>query len=400
MKTTSLAFSLFAASFAIAPAYAAPPVAKPAAGPAPVAAPARPAAPVVAAATTDDAPSMIGIASLQTVPAAAKLKPTDAVKRVPTAVALEEVEQLRPVITKAAKRVVAATRSCKAQDLKFAWPLAGDAAKVWATSNYTDLDSSSGKKDYKGGVGPAAINYDGHRGYDICVGSFREMDTNAVPARAAAPGKVIEVDDAHFDRNTSCTGTWNYVLVEHANGFVSYYGHIKKGSASVKVNDMVTTGQALGIVGSAGCSTHPHLHFEVHDCDNAWIEPAQHGMWQVAPSSYEKSGILDVMLRATGSENGGLSVASIKDPSPNPTTVAKNQWLHVGFSAALRSGDEVHMRVTTIGGDIKNSYWTPDGRYSQRVVYFDSYKMASVGPAYISVFVNGSLKAIRMVTVQ
>ncbi len=377
------------------PAEAAPPVG--AAAAAPAVAPARP-----TAQADDDTPSLVGIASLQSVPDIAKTKPVNAVKQTPLAIASEEVEQFRPIITKVGKRVIAPTRTCKAEDLKFTWPVQGAAGKVWVTNNYTDLDPSSQKKDYKGAVGPAAMNYDGHRGYDICVSSFREMDGNVVPARAAAPGKVIEVDDDNFDRNTSCTGTWNYVLVEHSNGFVSYYGHLKKGSAKVKVNDIVTTGQSLGIIGSSGCSTNPHLHFEVHNCDNEWVEPAKLGMWYVAPSSQEVSGVMDVMLRASTSTNAGISVADLKDPKPNPTTLQKNGVLLVGFTAALREGDKVSVGVYTTKGEVKKSYWDVTGRYSQRFVFFDQYKIGDnyTGPAYVSVFLNGKLAAIRMVTVQ
>ena len=197
---------------------------------------------------------------------------------------------------------------------------------------------------------------------------------------------------------TASTGSWNYVAVEQQNGFVTYYGHIKKGSALVKKNDIVVPGQAVGIIGSSGCSTAPHLHFEVHDCDNKWVEPANLGMWTAAPSSMEVSGILDVMLRV----NNPFTAAYVTDPQPNPATIGDAQSLQVGFSAALRGGDDVTVKVVTNAGEVKRSSWDVTGRYAHYFVYFDAYVMPPgySGPAYISVFVNGSLKAIRMIQVQ
>lgn len=53
----------------------------------------------------------------------------------------------------------------------------------------------------------------------------------------------------------------NYVLVRHADGFSSYYAHMK--SVAVKKGDKAKVGGKLGTVGSTGWSTGPHLHFEI-----------------------------------------------------------------------------------------------------------------------------------------
>ncbi len=59
----------------------------------------------------------------------------------------------------------------------------------------------------------------------------------------------------------------NYVAIGHGNGEVSVYAHLKPGSVSAKVGDMVKAGQVIGLLGSSGNSTEPHLHFQV--CDQA-----------------------------------------------------------------------------------------------------------------------------------
>ena len=53
----------------------------------------------------------------------------------------------------------------------------------------------------------------------------------------------------------------NYVIVQHDDGYWTYYGHL--GSVSVSVGDVVTTDTVLGIMGETGLATGVHLHFEV-----------------------------------------------------------------------------------------------------------------------------------------
>jgi murein DD-endopeptidase MepM/ murein hydrolase activator NlpD len=48
----------------------------------------------------------------------------------------------------------------------------------------------------------------------------------------------------------------------------------------------VKTGDVLGQVGSSGCSTHPHLHFEITDSVDDWVDPFAADLW-CAPPVYE-----------------------------------------------------------------------------------------------------------------
>lgn len=52
-----------------------------------------------------------------------------------------------------------------------------------------------------------------------------------------------------------------HVLVDHGNGVRSLYGHLKE--IDVKAGQRVEKGQVLGLVGSTGRSTGPHLHYEL-----------------------------------------------------------------------------------------------------------------------------------------
>ena len=51
-------------------------------------------------------------------------------------------------------------------------------------------------------------------------------------------------------------------MVDHNNGYVTLYAHMKALSP-LKVGTKVNKGDTIGYVGSSGNSTGPHLHFEV-----------------------------------------------------------------------------------------------------------------------------------------
>ncbi|MBC8046674.1 MAG: peptidoglycan DD-metalloendopeptidase family protein [Fimbriimonadaceae bacterium] len=55
-------------------------------------------------------------------------------------------------------------------------------------------------------------------------------------------------------------GYGNLVILKHDNGLETYYAHLSK--IEVKVGDKILSGEELGLGGSTGRSTGPHLHFE------------------------------------------------------------------------------------------------------------------------------------------
>jgi murein DD-endopeptidase MepM/ murein hydrolase activator NlpD len=57
------------------------------------------------------------------------------------------------------------------------------------------------------------------------------------------------------------SGYGNVVIVDHKNGYVTYYGHLS--SISVSVGQRLEQGGKIGIMGSTGRSTGTHLHFEI-----------------------------------------------------------------------------------------------------------------------------------------
>lgn len=73
------------------------------------------------------------------------------------------------------------------------------------------------------------------------------------PVRAVAAGTVTE---SGFDAG----GYGNFVHVTHADGTMTSYNHM---SRVLRASGPVQAGDVLGLIGSTGHSTGPHLHFEV-----------------------------------------------------------------------------------------------------------------------------------------
>ncbi len=167
----------------------------------------------------------------------------------------------------------------------FSWPLR-------TASNFTDpgyaaisafVDHNSAYPnlllDYNGGARTydTAAGYN-HQGTDIFPYPFgwNKMEQNAVYVIAAANGVITASHDGANDHNCSMQSSSdaNYVVLTHSSGAQSWYWHLKKGSVTTKaIGTSVSTGEVLGVVGSSGISTGPHLHFEVRDATNNMIDP-------------------------------------------------------------------------------------------------------------------------------
>lgn len=96
-----------------------------------------------------------------------------------------------------------------------------------------------------------------HTGIDLATAA-------GTPIRAAASGKVAM---AYWD---GCGG--NMVSINHPNGWQTRYAHMMSW-ALVGNGQYVSRGQVVGYVGSTGCSSGPHLHFEMRpNQDNGWYD--------------------------------------------------------------------------------------------------------------------------------
>ena len=144
--------------------------------------------------------------------------------------------------------------------------VSGTAGVDWRIVNFADLDPRPGMlRDYKGGKFTYDLDTGGHDAIDLGTGQFAATDRE-VGIYAAAAGVVSSIHDGEYDRNTGFADPAppaNYVIVDHGNGWQTWYWHLRRDSVSVKVGDPVNAGDLLGWMGSSGFSTGPHVHFAV-----------------------------------------------------------------------------------------------------------------------------------------
>lgn len=190
-------------------------------------------------------------------------------------------QKISKIITSKSKKITALNfNSAEAlADIAFIWPIVQTGnlnnESRWVITNYVDHNSSSNAiQDYNCGTN----TYDDHKGTDIKLWPFQwtQMDNNHTRVIAAAAGKIIHKVDGNFDKNCSLINgsNWNAIYLEHSDGSVSWYGHLKTGTLTSKnIDDTVLQGEILGNVGSSGYSTAPHLHFEVYDSNGNLIDP-------------------------------------------------------------------------------------------------------------------------------
>ncbi|MEO5922639.1 MAG: M23 family metallopeptidase [Bryobacteraceae bacterium] len=93
-----------------------------------------------------------------------------------------------------------------------------------------------------------------------------------VDMMAAKGTDVHAVADATVAFSGRQSGFGNVVILDHGNGYKTYYAHLSKIEPTAKKGAMISRGELIGLVGSTGHSTAPHLHFEVRQ-NNNYIDP-------------------------------------------------------------------------------------------------------------------------------
>ncbi|MBX4209420.1 peptidoglycan DD-metalloendopeptidase family protein [Candidatus Parcubacteria bacterium] len=81
------------------------------------------------------------------------------------------------------------------------------------------------------------------------------------PIHASASGVVIIARSGGYNG-----GYGSYVVISHPNGTQTLYGHMSR--VSVEQGQTVEKGQTIGLLGSTGKSTGPHVHFEIRGAMN------------------------------------------------------------------------------------------------------------------------------------
>ncbi len=123
-------------------------------------------------------------------------------------------------------------------ELEFQLPLSGPVSSVFGLRRYFNDQPRSP-----------------HSGIDLAA-------PRGSPVIAPAAARVIQTGDFYFNGKT--------VLLDHGEGLVTMYCHLD--SITVTPEQMVATGDTIGVVGSTGRATGPHLHWSV-SLNAARIDP-------------------------------------------------------------------------------------------------------------------------------
>jgi murein DD-endopeptidase MepM/ murein hydrolase activator NlpD len=95
-----------------------------------------------------------------------------------------------------------------------------------------------------------------HQGMDL-------RGSTGTPVFAVTSGTIIKATN-------SGDGYGNEVRIRHENGMVTQYAHLNR--INTRRGRYVAKGQVIGVVGSTGRSTGPHLHFGVM-LSGRWVNP-------------------------------------------------------------------------------------------------------------------------------
>ncbi len=222
----------------------------------------------------------------------------------------------------------------------FQWPLRTAAGFTdngyYGLSNYVDQNrTSSGLLDYNCGN----RTYDQHAGTDIATWPFpwQKMNQDQVEIIAAAAGTILLKSNGNNDQSCAfCTSacSWNAVYIMHTDGSVAWYGHLKNNSITSKaVGQTVAAGEYLGIVGSSGNSTGPHLHLEVY-----------------TNSSYTT--LIDPYAGNCNSLNGLVSWWSTQQPYTVSTFIKSMTHGAPPQMPGCAAGEQVNAKVNFVNGEV------------------------------------------------
>jgi len=121
-------------------------------------------------------------------------------------------------------------------------------------------------------INPITEKKEQHTGLDIGFTASGE------PIYAAKAGIIVEVKKDVTQIGDCDYGYGNYVKIIHEDNMTTLYAHMKYGSIPDKIVNgyKVKRGEQIGQIGSTGCSTGPHLHYEVRGPLGGLKDPADY----------------------------------------------------------------------------------------------------------------------------
>jgi murein DD-endopeptidase MepM/ murein hydrolase activator NlpD len=260
---------------------------------------------------------------------------------------------------------------------------------------YVDQNTTSGAiLDYN----CETNTYDAHQGTDIAIWPFGffKMENNQVEVIAAAAGTIVQKADGNFDRNCATNSlTANSIIIQHADGSQALYWHMKKNSVTSKiVGQTVVAGEYLGIVGSSGSSTGPHLHFEIRsgstsatykDPFSGTCNSLNTNSWWAVQKPHTDPAILKVSVNTTDIVIPGCPTTEISNESNSFSVPFQGAGLSPGYAKfyiflrEIPANSLIDMKILNPNGSTFNS-WTYTIQAFYKVSYWGFSKLLPTIP--------------------
>jgi len=132
----------------------------------------------------------------------------------------------------------------------------------------------------KGSAQPTVIRTTKVQGYHLGVDMSAPKGTD-----------IHAVGDAKVFFTGKRRGFGNLIILDHGRGYQTYYAHLSKIGKGIKAGVHVARGDVIGLVGSTGRSTAPHLHFETRK-DTRYLDPFDEthelGFWLLTADEQER----------------------------------------------------------------------------------------------------------------
>ncbi len=255
---------------------------------------------------------------------------------------------------------IAFTAPAAAETIRLDLPIDCVIGETCVIQVYVDRDPGPGAADFA--CGP--LTSDGHKGTDFRIPDLEAM-RRGVAVLAAAAGRVTGIRDGMADVSVREIGVaalkgrdcGNGAVIDHGNGWVTQYCHMRRGSIAVKPGDRVKAGQKLGSVGLSGRTEFPHLHLSVRFRDQP-VDPfvgateatgcdvPRQPLWRAAAADnlvYRAAGLINAGFTDRPPEMAEIEAGAHRLTSLHSSADALIFWVRI---FGLRPGDRQHLRIT------------------------------------------------------
>jgi murein DD-endopeptidase len=227
--------------------------------------------------------------------------------------------------------------------------------------HYVDRDPGPGAVDFGGG----RQTYDTHKGTDFGI-SDTDVMAQGVAVKAAAAGRVLRVRDGVSDRlvqtaadqaaveNIECG---NGIVIDHGHNWETQYCHLRNGSIVVQPGTEVEKGTVLGMVGSSGLASFPHVHLSIR-YQGEIVDPfvgsnpdpgcnvARNSLWD-QPLEYVPTGAIRAGFATEPPNMNQLWQGKFSDRQLAQEMPMIIFWVH---AYGTLKGDQIHFKLTAPNG--------------------------------------------------